>query len=66
VADRYGVHRCDLEGKYIETIVSANNSTLPIGEIYSLGIDNYGRNAKVFIGLREHNRVVSYSATPAR
>jgi len=66
VADRYGIHRCDLEGKYIETIVSADNSTLPIGDIYSLGIDNYGRNAKIFIGLREHNRVLSYSATPAR
>jgi hypothetical protein len=66
VADRYGIHRCDLEGSYIETVIEAGSADLKSGEIYSLGINNYGRNAKIFLGLRQDNRVLNYSAYQIR
>ncbi len=67
IADRYGVHRCDLQGNYIETVIEPNTTELPPGEIYALGIQNYGRNAKMYVGVRkEANRVLSYSARAMR
>ena len=55
-----------IEGKYIETVIKAGDSNLKSGDIYSLGIDNYGRNAKIYLGLRQHNRILTYSAVPMR
>lgn len=66
VADRYGIHRCNNEGSYIETVIQAGSTDLKSGDVYSLGIDNYGPNAKIFLGLRKDNRVLNYSAYQVR
>ena len=66
VADRNGVHRYDMAGNYCETVIRAENSGIKTGEIYSLGIENYGRDAKIYLGLRKENQVLNYSAAPIR
>ncbi len=64
VADRNGIYRCDLRGHYLETVLEAGNVDIIAGGIYPLAIENYGRSAKLFMGVRESSELRSYVATP--
>lgn len=64
VADRNGIHRCDLQGHFLETIVSPDGSEIMKGGFYSLAVENYGSRAKLYIGIRETSEIKGYSAAP--
>ncbi len=66
IADRYGIHRCDLDGNYIETVIGTETTSLTPGSVYSFGIDKYGSKASIFLGNREQNQVLKFSASVAK
>jgi len=48
VADRYGIHRCDSQGRYIESL-DLGGSGVVFHEIHDLAVSGYGIGSKLYV-----------------
>ena len=60
VADRYGVHKFDLQGHYLDTPVPSNDD-FPEGSFYGIAIQGYGEASKLYIRNRRNGKIILFS-----
>ncbi len=60
VVDRYGIHRFDSEGRYLETAVKAESGDF--GAWYDLRVDGYGTGSRLHIVDLPGNRLIEFRA----
>jgi hypothetical protein len=62
VADRYGIHRFDSQGRYLETPLAADSADY--GAWYDLRIEGYGKGAGIEVVDLKKDRVLQFRAEP--
>lgn len=65
VADRYGIHRCDAGGRYLDTHAPADTSQKPDppflpGSFYGFSITGYGQSSKLHFVDRTRGEVLGF------
>ena len=55
VADRYGVHKIDSKGHYLDSPIESNQ--FPNGSLYGITIDGYGAESQLFVVDRDKREI---------
>ena len=61
VADRYGIHRFDSRGRYLDTPIPAEAMPSGRGSLYSFLVTGYGEEAKIAVIDRASGKVLTFA-----
>jgi len=59
VADRFGVHKCDMQGFYIDTVVKPS-AKFAEGSFYGLALKGYSKGAELYVVQHKRGDVVKF------
>lgn len=60
VADKYGIHKFDTHGHYLDSPVNAANSDISNAEYYGFSIKGYGGNSKLYVADRKTGKILQF------